>query len=140
MPRGRDGPSRITIRRSCDTALSRAVIRTIAVAVPSAPDPGSRGNGTRSRRPDSPGKSPPIPQDVAKAMPAEPLGTARWTGLKFRFLDIRGRDDRRGRRAHRPLVGELEVYNTKRKINRCNETFARTIYLENFVHEKIAFN
>lgn len=48
MHRDRDGPSRITTRRSCDTTPSRAVIRT-TISVRS-PDLGCQGNDTRSPR------------------------------------------------------------------------------------------
>lgn len=133
MPQGRDGPSRITIHRSCDTAPSRAVIRTIAVAVPSAPDPGNRGNGTRSRRPASADKS----RGFRKA---DSCGTA-WDRLEFRFLDIRGRNDFvEDEWPIGPLIGELGVYSTKRRIDRCNETFCEDNILREFCTREIAFN
>lgn len=82
MPRDRDGPSRIMIRRSCDTAPSHVVIRTIAATVPSAPDLGYQANDTRSRRPASADKSRGFRKKSRRFL-AEPLGTDWWTLFKL---------------------------------------------------------
>lgn len=97
MPRDRDGPSRITMHRSCDTALSRAVIRTIVVTVLNAPDLGCQGNGTRSPRPVSADKSRGSARNRESNSPAESLGTARSDSLHV-SPRYSSRNDRRGRR------------------------------------------
>lgn len=51
MPWDRDGPSRITIHRSCDTAPFRVVIPTIAITLLIAPDLGYQGNDFQSPKP-----------------------------------------------------------------------------------------
>lgn len=98
MPRDRDGPLRITMHRSCDTALSRAVIRTIVVTVLNAPDLGCQENGTRSPRPVSADKSRGSARNRESNSPAESLGTARWTDSLHASPRYSSRNDRRGRR------------------------------------------
>lgn len=142
MPRGSGGPLRITIHRSCDTAPSRAVIRTIAVTVPSAPDPGCRGNDSRSPRPALADKSHGFRAKSQKVIPAEPLGISWRSDSNSNAFPRCSSGNRlsEDERAIDRSSAKLEVcmcVKIKRKIDRCNETFARTIYLENFVLEKL---
>lgn len=122
--RDRDGPSRITTRRSCDTTPSRAVIRT-TISVRS-PDLGCRENDTRSPRLASADKYLATPK-YQRRIPLQNHSkfegsrqTPNWTKwFVYHFL------------------GEIEMWRTKRREIAQHETFARTIYLENFLLKKL---
>lgn len=78
------------------------------------------------------------PQEITQVISlAESLGTARWTDSNStRSLDIH-----RGTPSRSSSIdlssASSKCAKQKWKIDRCNETFARTIYLENFVFEKL---
>lgn len=150
MHRDKSGPSRTTTHRSCDTAPSRVVIRTISVGFPSASDLGRQENDIRSPRPASADKS----RSASRSRRVESRGEGdgprggfreRNENRRFlRFLDIRpgGTDAGPSSLVRSPpsatgFANYYERKTTKRKITMQRNTRARTIrYIENFLLEK----
>jgi len=90
MPWDSDGPLRITIHRSCDTAPFRVVIPIIAITLLIAPDLGYQANGSQSLRLVLVDKSDEFRKTLRKFL--KPLGIAWWTNLNpTRFLKDRER-------------------------------------------------
>lgn len=130
MHRDRDGPSRITTRRSCDTTPSRAVIRT-TISVRS-PDLGCQGNDIRSPRLASADKYLAIPKYQEFSYKTIPEGSRQAPRDYFMLVEKQ--------------LGEMIRLSFHRRDQTCgersgrgsrNEIFARTIYLENFLLKKL---
>lgn len=131
MHRDRDGPSRITTRRSCDTTPSRAVIRT-TISVRS-PDLGCRENDTRSPRLASADKylaTLKYQEFSYKIIPVRRI-EANSTRLLYVRRETIGRNDSSIISSARSKCGERSGVRSR------NETFARTIYLDNFLLKKL---
>lgn len=131
MHRDRDGPSRITTRRSCDIALSHVVIRT-TMLVRLADHLGCQGNDTRSPRLASADKYLAIPKyrgEISCKTISDRLNDRGKLHAIPRYSSRSNEDS--------PIISTARSKREERSgRSRCNETFARTIYLEKFFYSR----